>query len=314
MDTNKGLKSTLIGIIVSAILAIIKGVGGIAGNSYALIADAIESMTDIVTSGMLWLGLKWSARPADTEHPYGHGKGEALISVGIGLGLVAAAILIAVKSIENIATPHKTPELFTLIILVAVILTKEILYRFVLKTGKEINSGAVEADAFHHRSDAITSAAAFIGISIGLIGGKGYENADDYAALFASAIILFNAYKIIRPAIGELLDEELDMELNKKVREIAAQVDKVLFVQKCAIRKMGVFKIADLHVWVNKNLTVEEGHNIAHRVKDAIQLAYPYFIDVMIHIEPASEEVMAKASSSNQKHLHDDQNHRHDVR
>jgi cation diffusion facilitator family transporter len=280
-NSHKGLRSTLIGIAVSAVLALIKGVGGIVGNSYALVADAIESTTDIVTSVMLWVGLRWSARPADQDHPYGHGKGEAL---------VAAAIIIGVKSIQNIITPHKIPEAFTLVILVVVIITKELLYRFVLKTSQEISSGAVKADAFHHRSDAITSAAAFIGISIGLIGGPGYEIADDYAALFASVIILINAYKIARPAIGELLDEDLDPTLTNEVRILAEKVDKVMAIEKIKIRKMGVFKVADMHIWVDKKLTVEEGHRIAHKVKDVIQQQYPLFADVMIHIEPAKIE------------------------
>ena len=284
--SNKGLKTTAIGIIVSAILTIIKGVGGILGHSYALIADAIESAADIFTSAMLWFGLRWSQRPADSDHPYGHGKGEALIALGISMVLTTAAILIAIKSVQNIITPHKIPEAYTLIILIVVILVKEILYRVVLKTGKETNSGAVKADAFHHRSDAITSAAAFIGISIGLIGGPGYEIADDYAALFASAIIVVNACLIARPAIGELLDEDLDPELNNEVKGIAEQVNRVARVEKCRIRKMGSFKIADLHIWVDKNLTVEEGHRISHEVKDVIQKKYPLFADVMIHIEP----------------------------
>ena len=288
---KKGLRSTIVGIVVSAILAMIKGVGGIVGNSYALVADAIESTTDIITSGMLWVGLRWSARPADQDHPYGHGKGEALISLGISLALVAAAVTIAVKSILNIITPHKTPEAFTLVILVVVIITKELLYRFVLKTSKEISSGAVKADAFHHRSDAITSAAAFIGISIGLIGGPGYEIADDFAALFASAIIIFNAYRIARPAIGELLDEELDPILTNEIRTLAEKVDNVMAIEKIKVRKMGVFKVADMHVWVDRRLTVEEGHKIAHKVKDVIQEKYPLFADVMIHIEPAKIEV-----------------------
>jgi cation diffusion facilitator family transporter len=289
INFQKGLRSTIIGIVVSAVLAMIKGVGGIVGNSYALVADAIESTTDIITSGMLWIGLRWSSRPADQDHPYGHGKGEALISLGISLALVAAAVTIAVKSIQNIITPHKTPEAFTLIILVVVIITKELLYRFVLKTSKEISSGAVKADAFHHRSDAITSAAAFIGISIGLIGGPGYEIADDFAALFASGIILINAYRIARPAIGELLDEELDPILTNEIRSLAENADHVMAVEKIKVRKMGVFKVADMHIWVDKKLTVEEGHKIAHKVKDKIQGAYPLFADVMIHIEPAKE-------------------------
>lgn len=285
--SDRGLRTTALGLVVSAILAVVKGVGGLLGNSYALIADAIESSADIFTSGMMWLGLRWSQRPADKDHPYGHGKGEALITLGIAFVLLIAAVLIAVKSIQNIITPHKVPAPYTLIILVIVIVTKELLYRFVLKTGREIGSGAVEADAVHHRSDAITSIAAFIGIAIGLIGGPGYEVADDYAALFASLIIVINVWRIARPAVGELLDEELDPNLNGRIKALAAGVEKVSHVERCRIRKMGPFKIADLHIWVDKNLTVEEGHRISHEVKDLIQKKHPLFSDVMIHIEPS---------------------------
>jgi cation diffusion facilitator family transporter len=285
--TKKGLRTTIIGIVVSGILALIKGITGILGNSYALIADAIESATDIFTSTMLLFGLKWSARPADDDHPYGHGKAEAAISVGISVMLFAAAVLIAYKSVLNIMTPHKTPAPYTLIVLVVVIVAKEVLYRVVLRTAKEIKSDAVQADAIHHRSDAITSLAAFIGISIGVIGGKGYEVADDYAALFASAVILINAYTIFRPALGELLDENLDPKLNAEVKQLALEVSQVLRVEKCLIRKMGVFKFADLHIWVDRNLSVVEGHEIAHRVKDHIIDRLPQFADVMIHIEPS---------------------------
>ena len=283
---NKGLKSTFIGIIISALLAVLKALGGIFGNSYALIADAIESTADIFTSSMLWLGLKWASKPADEDHPYGHGKAEALIAIGIALALTIAAFVIGIESIHNIITPHKSPKPYTLIILLVVILTKELLYRYVKKTGYETNSDAIKADAFHHRSDAITSAAAFIGIGIALIGGEGYEVADDYAALFAGVIILINVYHIARPAIGELLDEDLDPSLNERVRELAAEVKGVTNVEKCHTRKMGVLNHADLHIWVDGALSVTEGHTIAHDVKDHIQHVLPQFAGVMIHIEP----------------------------
>lgn len=283
---NKGLQTTFVGIVVSGILAILKALGGIFGNSYALIADAIESTADIFTSSMLWLGLKWASKPADEDHPYGHGKAEALIAIGIALALTVAAFVIGKESVHNIMTPHKSPKAYTLIILLVVIVTKEILYRYVKKVGISINSEAIKADAFHHRSDAITSAAAFIGISISLIGGKGYEAADDYAALLASAIILINVYQIARPAIGELLDEDLDPALNERVRELASEVKGVTNVEKCHTRKMGVLNHADLHIWVDGNLSVTEGHTISHAVKDHIQKVLPQFIEVMIHIEP----------------------------
>ncbi len=284
--SEKGLKTTLIGIVVSALLAIIKALGGIFGHSYALIADAIESGTDVFTSGMLWLGLRWSIRPPDKNHPYGHGKAEALVALGIALALVAAAFIITKDSISHIQNPHKTPAPFTLIILVAVVITKELLYRFVLKTGEEIKSGAVKADAFHHRSDAITSIAAFIGISIALWGGKGYEVADDYAALIAAAFIVYNAYGIGRPAIGELLDEELEPKFQQKIIVIAEQVLGVEKVEKCHTRKMGTAYHVDLHIWVNGGITVEDGHKIAHKVKDQLVESMPQILDVHIHVEP----------------------------
>lgn len=287
VSARHGLKSTLIGIIASAVLALIKGLGGIFGNSYALIADSIESAADVFSSMMLWLGLKWSSKPPDRNHPYGHGKLEALISLAITVALCLAAFVIAKESIQHIITPHKTPEPYTLVILIVVIIAKEALYRFVLRTGQEIKSGVIKADAFHHRSDAITSVAAFIGISIGIIGGPGYEIADDYAALFASAIIVFNAIKISRPAIGELLDEELEPELNEKVKQLASEIKGVELAEKCHIRKMGVMMHADMHIWVDKHLSVKEGHHIAHKVKDHIKAKLPQFVEIMIHVEPS---------------------------
>lgn len=283
---HEGLRTTLIGIIISAFLAVVKALGGIFGNSYALIADAIESGADVFTSGMLWIGLKWSGKPPDENHPYGHGKAEALVAFGISIALVIAACIIIRDSIFNILEPHKTPAPYTLIILVVVILTKELLYRFVLKTGKEINSGAVKADAFHHRSDAITSAAAFLGISIALFGGEGFEVADDYAALLAGGFIIYNAWTIARPAIGELLDEALEPELQEQVLEIARNTAGVKLVEKCTSRKMGIGSHVDMHIWVERNITVEEGHNIAHRVKNRIQEKLSSVIDIHIHVEP----------------------------
>lgn len=287
---HQGLPTTLIGIVASTVLVLIKGIGGILGNSYALIADAIESLTDIFTSIMLYAGLKWSARPADKDHPYGHGKAEALVSVGIALAMVGAAAIICVESIQRIRHPHPIPKAYTLVILVVVIVVKEILFRFVRKKGALIQSDAVTADASHHRSDAITSAAAFIGISIGLIGGPGYEVADDWAALFAAGIIVYNAYRIARPAIGELLDENLNPDLTRRVAQLAAAIPGVIHVEKCYIRKMGMLNHADLHIWVDGSLSVDQGHEISHRVKDAIQEALPSFVDVMIHVEPPEHE------------------------
>jgi cation diffusion facilitator family transporter len=197
-SVESGLMAAGIGMAVNVLLAIIKIVTGIVGNSYALIADGIESTTDIISSLIVWTGLKISSLPADEDHPYGHGKAEPMAGMVVALALLGAAIFIAIQSVREIITPHYAPAWFTLLVLALVIGTKEALYRFVFKVGKELTSTAVKGDAWHHRSDAITSAAVFIGISIALIGGKGYESADDWAALLACSIILFNGYRIFR--------------------------------------------------------------------------------------------------------------------
>ena len=203
------IKATYFSIVGNVALAIIKGLAGIFGNSYALIADAIESTSDIFASFLVLIGIKYSNKPADEDHPYGHGRAEPLITFLVVGFLIASAIVIAYESIQNIMTPHQLPAPWTLIILGLIIIWKEISYRLVLKRSIETNSSSLKADAWHHRSDAITSVAAFTGISIALCMGKGYEAADDWAALFASGFILYNSYGIFRPALGEIMDENL---------------------------------------------------------------------------------------------------------
>jgi cation diffusion facilitator family transporter len=270
----------------NAALAAIKWVTGYLGNSYALIADAIESISDIFSSMLVLFGLKYASRPADKNHPYGHGRVEPLITFLVVGILIASAVLIAYESIRNIRTPHEAPRPYTLLVLGGIILWKEISYRVVLKKGKETNSSSLQADAWHHRSDAASSAAAFAGISIALIFGKGYESADDWAALFASAFILYNCYRIFRPALGEIMDEQLYPDLEISIRKISREVKGVLDTEKCYIRKTGASYIVDLHVVVDGNISVKEGHAIAHRLKDTLQLKITGIADILIHVEP----------------------------
>ena len=283
---KKGLKTTLIGIIVSLILAATKIFTGIIGNSYALIADGIESLTDIFTSSVVLTGLYFASKPADEDHPYGHGKAEPFAGIAVSFGIFIAAMIIVVQSVYEIITPHHAPAPFTLIVLVIVIITKETLFRFVIKVGTTVNSVAVKSDAWHHRSDAITSAAAFIGISIALIGGDGYESADDFAALFASVIIIFNAYKIFKPALFELLDTAPPQKTVQKVRDVAKKVEDVMGIDKCFVRKMGFDYFVDIHVLVDAKLPVYRGHEIAHKVKAELMKEYSNISDVLVHIEP----------------------------
>ncbi|MBC7920787.1 MAG: cation transporter [Ferruginibacter sp.] len=284
----KGLRATLLGILANLFLAALKATVGFVGNSYALIADAIESTMDVFTSLVTWLGLKAATKAPDDNHPYGHGKAEPLAGVVVAASLVVAAILIAIQSIQHILTPHKIPAPFTLWVLAGVVIVKEGLFRWVIRIGDEMNSTAVRVDAWHHRSDAITSLTAFVGISIAIWGGEGYESADDWAALLASAIICYNAYHLFLPAFNEVMDAAPPSDLGKEVREIALRVDGVKAIDKTFVRKMGFEYFIDLHIVVDGNLTVREGHRIAHAVKDQIRQDKPSVFDVLIHVEPMS--------------------------
>ena len=282
------IKATYFSIAGNISLAIIKGLAGFFGNSYALIADAIESTTDIFASLLVLFGLKYANKPADKDHPYGHGRAEPLITFLVVGFLIISASVIAYESIKNIGTPHELPEMWTLFVLAPLIIWKEISFRLVMKKGKETNSSSLKADAWHHRSDAITSVAAFIGISIALYFGKGYETADDWAALFASGFILYNSYLIFRPALGEIMDEHLYDDLVEDIRKVALTVDGVVATEKCFIRKAGMAYHVDLHAVVDANITVREGHKIAHKLKDTLRNEISQLGHVLIHIEPNS--------------------------
>lgn len=281
-----GMKTTLLGIAISIVLVFLKGISGYVGHSYALIADATETGADVFSSALLWVGLRIALKRPDEEHPYGHGKAEPLAAVLISLCLVIACVWIGYHSILYINTPHALPEKFTLWVLVIVIVIKESMFRYVLGIGRRINSSAVKADAFHHRSDAITSVAAFIGISIAIIGGKGYEGADDWAALIASGLILYNAIGLLRPALDEIMDAAPSNEIVGKVKQLAASVGQVRSIEKCYVRKMGFDYYVDLHIEVDGQLSVTKGHEISHRVKDAILKSDLRVTDVLVHIEP----------------------------
>ncbi len=284
------IKTTYFSIVSSTVLAIIKGLSGYFGNSYALIADAIESATDIFSSLLVLLGLKYASRSADKNHPYGHGRIEPLITFLVVGFLIASAIVIAFQSIQNIKTPHELPKSWTLIILGVIIIWKEISFRLVIKKSKETNSSSLKADAWHHRSDAITSVAAFIGISIALFFGKGYETADDWAALFASGFILYNSYLIFRPALGEIMDEHFYDDLIENIRTISLTVDGIIATEKCFIRKAGMKYHVDLHAIVDANITVKQGHTFSHQLKDTLRSEIPQLGNILIHIEPSEEK------------------------
>lgn len=287
-NTEKAIQATYLSIFGNLILAIAKGITGVFGNSYALVADAIESLTDVFSSALVLFGIKYSTRPADSNHPYGHGRAESLVTFLVVGFLLMSAAFIAYQSIVNIQTPHQTPENYTLIVLAIIIAIKETFYRIVSKKGKETNSSSLQADAWHHRSDAITSLMAFIGISIAIYMGPGYETADDWAALFASFFIVYNAYLIFRPALGEILDEHVYDDLVQQIRIISENVEGVEGTEKCLVRKTGMTYLVDLHLLVNGNLSVTQGHEISHITKDTLMEQLPELANILIHIEPTT--------------------------
>nr|MBK9651776.1 cation transporter [Bacteroidota bacterium] len=285
-NEQTAIRTTYFSIIGNTLLALTKGIAGTLGNSYALVADAIESTTDIFSSFLVLFGIKYSNRPADKNHPYGHGRAEPLITFLVVGFLITSATIIAYESIINIRTPHQLPKAWTLIVLGAIIIWKEISYRLVVKKSIDTNSSSLRADAWHHRSDALTSIAAFIGISVALIMGPGYETADDWAALFASGFILYNSYLIFRPALGEIMDEHFHDDLVAQIRTEAMKVDGIIDTEKCFVRKAGMKFHIDLHATVDANITVKEGHEIAHKLKDTLRQQIPVLGHVLIHVEP----------------------------
>jgi len=293
MKTNKqkAINTIYISIIGNALLAVAKGITGIFGNSYALIADAIESTTDVFSSVLVLFGLKYATKPADDNHPYGHGRAEPLITFAVVGFLVFSATIIAYESIQNLQIPQTAPKKYTLVVLAIVVVIKELFYRVVSKKSNETKSSSLKADAWHHRSDAITSLMAFIGISIAIFMGEGYEKADDWAALFASGFIIYNAYLIFRPALGEIMDEHLYDDFVAEIRTISMGVEGVVDTEKCLVRKTGISFHVDLHLIVNGSISVSEGHEIAHRLKDELQHKLPEISDVLIHIEPDTVKV-----------------------
>src|SRR5436309_1778455 len=261
-----GARVALFGMIVNLIFAMAKILGGFFGHAYVLIADGIESALDVGGSFVIWGGLKVASRPPDATHPYGHGKAEPIAAVIVAIGVLTAAVGLAIQSVREIFLPHHGPAPYTLGILIVVIVVKEFLFRYVMRVGRDVESTAVQTDAWHHRTDALTSVAAFIGISVALIGGEKWQSADDWAALFACALIATNGYRLLNPALHELMDTAPRGKIVDLVQRAAASVPGVIEVEKCFLRKMGLSFYADLHVGVKGNISVREGHHIAHEV------------------------------------------------
>lgn len=280
-----GARAVVAGLLVNAGLALVKLFSGLLGQSYALVADAVESMADIFGSLVVWSGLRISARPADDDHPYGHGKAEALAAMIVAMMLLGAGIGIAIEAVREIVTPHHAPAPFTLVVLIVVVIVKETLYRGVRIASRRAGSNAVLADAWHHRSDAITSLAAGVGITVALVGGPGFEPADDWAALVASAVILYTAGRLLRAPVHELMDGDAP-HVAASARRIALTIPGIRGVEKVFSRKLGVEYWVDMHIEVDPDMPVRQAHGLGHEVEDAIRAQLANVRRVSTHVEP----------------------------
>jgi cation diffusion facilitator family transporter len=285
-----GMKASGIAIAVNVVLALTKVSVGLVGRSSALVADGIESTADIFTSAIVWIGFRISNRPPDRTHPYGHGKAESIAAVVVSASLLVAAVIIAVDAIEQIQSPQDTPRWYTLLVLIVVIPLKETMFRVMNRIGDNIDSTSLRSDAWHHRTDALTSSAAFVGISIALIGGRGYESADDWAALAVCALIALNGGRLLIGALNEVMDAAAPESMQEFVRKVAGETEDVVYVEKCRMRKSGLGILMDIHVVVDGDMSVRRGHQIAHHVDTRLRRALPQIRDVVVHIEPNDYE------------------------
>jgi len=288
----------------NAALAAVKIFTGVLGNSYAMIADGIESLNDLLSSALVLCSLKVAGKPADENHPYGHGKAEQLGALFSALSLLTAGGVIAWQSFHNILQRHETPAWFTLPVLVVVIVTKELMSRYALRKSDETSSASLKGDAWHHRSDAITSAAAFIGIVIALIGGPAYAKADDIGALAGCVVIGINGFLLLKQALHENMDGAPPADLLQRARRVAAEVPQVRCIEKLRMKKMGLSYFMDIHIQVDAAMSVEEGHAVTHQVADALRAAMPEIGDIVTHLEPYRPEPALQTSAATARQDH----------
>lgn len=283
---RSAMRAAGLGLLVNVVLGIVKLVGGIIGSSFALISDAVNSLGDALTSIVVLFALWFAQRPADEEHPYGHTRAEAIAAAYVALLIVMSALLVGWEAIERLWTEHIAPPVWTMWIAGANVLIKEGLYRYKQRVGQRIGSAAIMANAWDHRSDALCSLAVLIGLAAVRWGGPSFLWADEAAALFVVAAIVWSGGWLLARSTSELLDPQADEELVAQIRQVAAAVPGVRAVEKLWVRKTGIEFLADIHIEVDAKMTVEEGHRIGHDVKDQLLARFASLRDVLVHLEP----------------------------
>lgn len=287
----------MLGLVVNLALGVVKLVGGLVGSSFALVSDAVNSLGDALTSVVVVGALWYAQRPADEEHPYGHTRAEAVAASNIAVVIILSALFVGWQALTRIAGHHEVPPVWTLWIAAANVVIKEGLYRYKVRVGKTTGSAAIVANAWDHRSDALCSLAVFVGLGIVRWAGPDYIWADEAAALVVVAAILISGVKLFRSSTSELLDPQADEQLVEQIRATAEQTPGVSQVEKLWVRKTGMEYLADIHIQVDAQLTVDEGHRIGHRVKDRLVEQFASLRDVLVHLEPCPHTHEARMSN-----------------
>jgi len=297
--SNSTTKSAvLFGLFSNLALIAIKAVAGILGNSFALLADAVESATDALSSLFLWMGLRYAQRPPDENHPYGHGRLEPLLTFLVVAFLLGSALSIGIQGYLNLKNPQTLPKPFTLVVLLGIIAWKEATFHYIRLKAKRLHSSVLQVEAWHHRSDALSSLFALVGIGMAWILGPDFAWLDEAAALISALILVLNAYRIFRKAFSEIMDEDVYQPLANRILEIGESLPFIMGIPTCRIRKLGTRYYVDLHVWVDPSMSVAQSHAHAHDLKDCIMADQPQIQDVLIHVEPYDNEQITLNSHS----------------
>lgn len=274
-------------MLVSGGLALIKIFAGVWGHSTAVVADGLESAADVFASGFVLFGLTIAAKPADREHPYGHGRVETLTGLVIGMALIAGGIAISYGSIRQIGQPHDTLATFVIGPLILSLAAKTGLAAIKFRYGRQMASAALTADAWNDAMDTVSAAAALVAVGLTLSDPARFAEADRYGGCVVGAIVVLAGLRVAHEASLQLMDTMPAGQMIEQIRAAAMSVEGVRGVEKCFARKTGLKYHVDLHLEVDPEMTVRQSHGLAHDVRERIMERLPWVADVLMHVEPA---------------------------
>jgi cation diffusion facilitator family transporter len=275
------------GLAVNVVLAVVKLVAGFVGHSIALVADAVNSLGDGLTSGVILYALGIAQRPADREHPYGHSRAESIAALSVAVLIGASAIGIAIESLRSLGRTHAMPPVWTLWIAAGNAIIKESMYQYKRRVARRTGSQALVAGAWDHRSDALCSVAVLVGLALARYGGASLIWADKAAAIAVAGLILLATIKLFRRSASQLMDEQAEDETLAAIRRVAEQAPGVVRVEQIRARRSGLEMFVDIHIEVDSSLTVSEGHRIGHDVQRRLVETMTPISEVLVHVEPA---------------------------